>query len=447
MADEPKTIITPGDPNFVEKEEGTPPEPPQPPKSEDTKDIITIDDKEYILNENGDAVNEDGSVFKTKAELETKSTEKEDDSEKVEIDEVEYTIDKDGNAVDENGQIKFTKEELDKMEEASEEDEGSLSLEEIKKKVNIVTVGDDGKELSYDNTENGLVAYINDVRKQTRREAKEAGVSEFLDQYPQVKDVVNYLKINNGNLEGFNSTKSFKDTKIDKDNEEQQISIVAEREKMLGKSEADANEYATVIRDAGKLEEESKKALKDLQKREEEVSAEQERLVKEREQEYNQQIQQYWGVDVKDGKLVDLNIKDSLYNKVKSGKLEIGDKVYSIPENIRVKEQDGSSKTYTRGEFFHYMYVPLEVPLNNGDVRYMTGYEIDMAQKEATRKVDEDVFDALKMFVRYDTSQFIEEQVNKDKVNKIRKLKYKSNSKGTGATNKDKKGNIAYPVS
>ena len=133
---------------------------------EETNDdiqTIELEGTSYNLNENGDALNTDGSVFKTKAELDANpGDQSNDDSNEIEVDGVTYKLNETGDAIDNNGTVVLTKERITELQN-NQGNEEIGSIDDIVKLVNIVPVDDSQKPIIYENSVDGIASYIKDV--------------------------------------------------------------------------------------------------------------------------------------------------------------------------------------------------------------------------------------------------------------------------------------------
>jgi len=417
------TIVFPGD------------APAQQQSQELNKDITIVEGNEYILDTNGNALDKDGKIFKTKEELNANTPPTNDnppveETEKViaNIEGVDYNIDDAGNAVDETGNIKFTKEELESFEEdtTSEEDANKVDIKTIKSKVNIPILNEQGEEVEYEDSAEGISKYVSDLFKYSKDKHSNDKVDELKQRYPILEPLLNHLELNNGSLDGFNNVTDYSKIVLSKDDEPQLTNLVIEERLAKGDTKEQAIRYASYLKDDGKLLEGAKDAqayLANSQKaslREQQAKLDQQRVQAEIEE------QKYWGVKVVDGKVIPLKSEEnSVYNKiVDKGKISINGKDYNIPENIKVNN-NGRLEIYTRKQMFDYLYIPKPTNID-GEIQYVTGYDYDKYQKNKTRSIDDDIYDALLTFVKQDNSQFIEEQIDDKKVKRVITYKHKS---------------------
>jgi len=409
------------------------PEPPVKPEAEDeVKDeakIVSIDDTEYVLDEDGNALNEDGTTFKSKEEL-TELTNKPDpkeDKELISIDDKDYTLDDKGNAIDTEGKVVFTKEDIDGMGGETP----TFDIAEIGKTTAIEMYDDEGKVIEYENTTEGLASHTTDVYNKGGIDK----VNELYQAYPEVESLVRHIRLG-GDSTNFNTRVDYNKVKLNKENEQQLKDIIYKAQTARGNRTDAIERYYKALSagdtDNDNIYDEAEAELKYLQDTDKAANAEQDRLLQE--QQYNEAIKanDYWGVAVDNGQLKDLNKDGSVYDIIKSGKLKLKDKTYTIPEKTKVIE-NGKPVIYTRDQVFTYLYSPVTTVIN-GERVTATQEQIDSHYEQQNRTAANDIFDAYRRLVKYDDSQFITEQVNNSKVKYIKKLTSKKNVKSSGGT-------------
>lgn len=348
-----------------------------------------------------------------------------DDSDAVNsiiIDDITYTLDDNGNAIKEDGTVGFTKEQITEFEANSEGSNVSKLMESTK----IIPLDETGKPVEYTNDEEGLSNYVADVYEQARRDETTNVFNSLYSKFPVLKNVISHLELNNGNFDNFSNTVSYTDVKIDSKNEEQMKNIIFEARKARGESAEKIDKYYKYLKDSDTdlkaVKAEANDELSYLQQAEADRLENDNRLLAEREAKNIEDSKNYWGVDVDDsGKLVNLNKEGSIYNAISSGKIKLGDETYTIPDKIRVKVGD-KVEYKTRLDFFKYVYEPVKQVVDGQRVT-QTLHSTDMASERVKRTNNDDVFDAFKRFVKYDTSQFIKEKVNQSKVDDIKRLR------------------------
>lgn len=370
--------------------------------SQDTPNVLELDGVSYNLNENGDALNSDGSVFKTKAELDAKPNDQSnDDSNEIEVDGVTYKLNETGDAVDANGAVVLTKERITELQSNQGNDEIG-SIDDIVKLVNVVPVDDKDAPIVYENTIDGIASYIKDVATIAEINADAKAEAKFFERNPDLYQV--YLhKLNTGTIEGFGSQVDYSGVDVEKAAEESLINLIVANEIRTGKTKEAAEYYAKLIKADGKLKEFATTAKEDL------VTAnanfEQNALAIKAQQDADEERaeREYW---------------DKIVATAKSGKLTLGDKSYKLPQVFKIKTADNKVITATNEDFLQYITKP-KVYTIEGQPYEMTPNQYDKYLEDIKKTEHDEIFEALKRFVRYDTSQFIEEQVKQEARKKI----------------------------
>lgn len=408
-------------------------------KTGDNVTKVKIDDKEYNINESGDALNDDGTVFKTKDEL-SKDFKEDNAGESVDIDGVIYTIDKDGNYINENGVVTYTAEQVKDFNEVID---NTLDPNVIAEKSGLVILDKEGNKVKYDANEEGVIKYTTDVYES----GKNDGVNEYADYiantFPIIPQIIQHLQ-DGGRIDDFQQKVDYAKVKLDKTNAVQLKNIIKEARLMRGDRPEAIERYISVLEQGntdneGLLEEailEQKYIVGEQTKKNEE------RRIKEEER-INNEIEtsnNYWGVQVDDsGNLIDLNKENSVYHIIKTGILKVGNDTYTIPEKIKVIE-NGKPTIKNRKQFFDYLYAPIQVVIDNKRVT-TTLDNLKVMKVKQNRTVADDVFEGFERFVDYDKSQFIKEQINNNKAKEIKKLTTKGKSPAGGVINNPSKIN------
>lgn len=446
MSEEPKIVYPVASPDDQLKDliNQNPAEPVVVAEPVEKKDIVSIDNKDYILDESGNALDEAGKVFKTKVELEDlkkSPTPKPEPVEQVEINGVLHEVDSNGNAVL-NGEIKFTKEQIDKMSVPTDH-----IVNNLKGELNIIPVDDGGKEIEYTDDKVGLSKYVSDVLEIGRGEGATEAIDALFSDYPSLREAYLYAQAHNGILDGFSPSVDYSKFEITAETTELNTNLVVEAEMARGKSREEALRIAKYYSTDGILFDEAKKSKDYLDSLNKARVKEYETAVEEQRRENVIKGQEFWGVGIDDkGQMVVLNNEDGVYNKVKKGTLRIGENEVTIPDRIRILE-NGTYKNYTKEDFFNYMFIPQEYIFDNGSKAFITGYQYDQYVENNRKTKDDFIFEAFKTFVKNDQSQILQSLINAHEVKKlkeIRKLTFKSD---TTISSKDKTtGSIVYPV-
>jgi len=337
----------------------------------------------------------------------------------IDIDGVVYNLDDKGNAIDDNNVIKFTADQLKELEDNSNE---PLPLEEVFKLTNISPVDESGNPIEYENTPQGIAKYVDDVYNIAAQQAVSGYVQTLFSTYPVLRDVINHLNTNNGNIENFVPVADYNSIQLDPENEEQLKNIIYTARTKRGESKEKIDKYYNYLKDSKTIFTEAEEELNYLQ---ESLTKEQQNRIKAEADAEAKQIQDaidYWGVSVdKKGNMQIANVENSVYDIIKKGKLKIGADTYNIPDKIKIN--DNGKVTYsTRDDFFRYLYEPVKVTVGNQTFT-MTRHEYDLQLENNKRDVHADVFDAFKRFVKYDTEQFLKEAISQNKTAAIKRLR------------------------
>jgi hypothetical protein len=314
----------------------------------------------------------------------------------VEIDGVVYQLDEHGNAKDATGNVFMDKAALDALAEGGGADDVA-GINDITKLVNIQPVDDTGAAIIYENTVDGIAQYINDVRTITRNEERSSAEQNFFNENPDLYEV--YLhKLNTGSIDGFNNRVDWSTVAVDTASEEAVMNMIVANEVRKGTSKDRAEYFAKLIKADGKLKEQATFAQQELIASDSEYEQGALAIKQQQETDRINNENAYW---------------DNVEASINSGKLEIGKVTYKLPQVYRIKTNDGKIVTANNQDFLNYMTVPRTYTVE-GQQYNITGNQLDTYLEGQNKTHQDDVFDALKRFVRYDTSQFIQEQVKQE---------------------------------
>lgn len=319
----------------------------------------------------------------------------------IEIGDDKYTVDDKGNLVDKDGNVfkeaKDVKEFIAGFEQTNDADE--LTMKNILAKVGVEVVDENDKPIEFDDTPEGVAAYINGVIEQKQNEYAIAGVNKLIETYPFVSDVINYYVANGGTLDGFNQVKDRSGITINESNVAQQEAIIREYHRESGRKD-NVDKYIQYLKDSGQLYDTAKdnlQAMVDADK------TERERIAKEAEdqrKEYQAQQDAYWK-----------GVKESIDSKKIAG--------YQIPDTI-ILNRDGKKIAVTPNDFFNYLYLVDE----EGNSKYVK--DLQALSPEARR--DDELLRAYLMFTGGSYADLVNMAI-KEKEVKILKLKAIENNK------------------
>lgn len=429
-----------GDPN------PTPPVPPIPPVPP-VLTVLTIGNVNYNVNESGDAVDSEGKVIKTKAELEAlkapaKTPEEiaaeaalaarrtEIDAQliegaEIELDGVKYVLNKDGN-IEKDGKVFKTKADLQTLLLADTTPEDVDYIDEVQKATNLIIVGQNNEPIKYENTVPGFTNYVQDVHKN----GQELGARQYEDalfgKFPILKNIIEHLTLK-GSLEGFAESVDYSKITLG-DDEAQQVDIYTKAQLARGVSMAEITDMLKYLKEDKKLKTHAEAALTYLKTSQTEAAAERARQLQANKLREEQEETRYWN-----------EVNTALTKK----ELVVGDKKFTLPEVIRVKEADGKIVTKSLKDFQDYITKPRNFNID-GKIYEMTQHDYDELLEDTKRTPHHDLFDAFRRFTKYDDSQIISTNVNSKIVKQVIKLTTKTAGGGSGTSSKT--GKIVLPV-
>lgn len=167
----------------------------------------------------------------------------------VNVDGVDYTIDANGNAVDADGTVFRTAAELAEL--ITQNGSEPSVLDQLQTRFGSDFKDEDGNPIVFDNNAEGIAAYVDTVVQSRIVEAQTAALNNLFETYPQVEQVINHLKLN-GTLEDFVEIPDRSSITVSKDNEEQQATFIREEWKLSGKK-GDVNKFIDYCKNAGIL--------------------------------------------------------------------------------------------------------------------------------------------------------------------------------------------------
>lgn len=338
-----------------------------------------------------------------------------------------YKINKDGDAVNDSGKVSYTKAQLLELyaNEEEEADESNISIDDIMTSTKIQIFDEDGNQKKYDNSETAINEYVEDVYNKATKDGIEDNQSKLYNEFPFLPNLINHLRLG-GDLQDFTKPTDYNDVKLDENNVNQLKTIIYKARSDRGEQVASIDRYYNYLLDSDTdnslVLEEATRELKFLSDKQEELNRTQQENINSQNLKKQQNISNYWGVNVnKNGEMEDLNINNSVYSVIKNKKLKLGDNTFNIPDRIKIKE---NNKVFmkTPNDFFKYLYEPVVVTNSNGKRITTTKDNIKLYQESNNRNINNEIYDAFLRYVDYDKSQFINEQIKKDKVKKIIKL-------------------------
>lgn len=311
----------------------------------------------------------------------------------LEVGEDTYTVDENGNVLDKDGKIfkeaKDVKEWLAGFEQNNEDNE--MSIQNIQELIGIDITDENDKKIEYENTPQGVKAYVDAVIESAKQEHYETAINTLYQKYPILEDVLNYYVANGNSLDGFNEVPDRSTITIDDNNVSQQESIIRTAWKE-GNRKGDVESYIAYLKSSGTLLTTAKEELAGLQEADKQYRDE---LAKQAEEQENQRIaalENYWN-----------GVRDIIKTRKIAG--------YQIPESIIIN-RDGQKISVTPEDFYNYIY--------RVDDKGMSAYAKDLAKETPESRRDDEILRAYLKFVGGNYSNLVDMAINEQQVKKLR---------------------------
>ena len=372
-------------------------------------DVTNIDNGKIEHDTNGESV--DDILDSTIKDNDSVSNSKENNETslevgtEIEVGDNKYTVDVNGNLIDKDGNIfKNSTEveewikEFDKVEDNDIED---ISISTIQKALGVEITDDNDKPVQYENTIEGVKAYVDAVIETSRQEHMEAAINTLYQKYPIINDVLNYYIANGNSLDGFGQLPDRSGVIIDENNEAQQEAIIKAAWGEQNRK-GDVTGYINYLKSSGILLETAREELQALQESDKQYREELAKQAEEVERKNMEMLQTYWN-----------GVHDVIKSRNIAG--------YQIPDNIIVN-RNGQKLSVTPEDFFNYIY--------RVDKDGKSAYERDLAKETSESRRDDEILRAYLKFVGGNYSNLVDMAINKEKVNTL-KLKAKERTNST----------------
>jgi len=369
---------------------------------------VEIDGETYTLDENGNAT-KDGTIFKTKDEL-VELTNDDDEDEQVEIDGKIYTI-KDGAAIAEDGSVFKTKEELDELAITDEADQIGFDISKIAESTGLKFIDDKGNAIAYEDSEVGIASYVKDVHQNGVDKGIDMGIKSLYNINPLIQSFVEHIKLN-GTADGFNQNVAYSTMKIDDKNEDNMISVIRSARKAKGDSEAEISQYVSWSKNANNLKDSADAALKYLQAQES-VEAKNRTTA----------LAQKEAQEIANHEAEITNIQTVLT----TGKIKLSDnKEFIIPKTLDVPTSDGKTVKVDSNNLIDYITVKREYTVDGKTVN-MTPFEAKEFIEKRNQTTEQKLIRAIQLLTGTKMEDILSRAVSSATVKKIRKFSTKKN--------------------
>jgi hypothetical protein len=330
---------------------------------------------------------------------------------KVLIDDIEFKLDTNGNAVKADGSIHMTKEELDKLSD-SNNDPNDIDPFEVIQNVLEYKPEVNGEPVQYERTQDGLNQLLVEASEHKAEILAKSIVARYFEENPDVAQRRTY-KVLNGTLDGFNEQPVWNKLDIETLTDEKIIDIIKYERSVKGDNEATTNYFIEGIKKDGKLKEFGTSSIQFLaQKQITENKLAQDKIASDELIE-TARINKYW------------NEVDTLLN---TKKLNIKGEEFQLPSVFRINEGNGKIVTKTLADFNEYIKKPLTFNINGSPTR-LTQLQYDMYLESINTTPAVDTYNALRRFLKNDDSQLVKAKAQQERVQEVRKLVTKTPAK------------------
>lgn len=342
----------------------------------------------------------------------------------VEVGDETYTVDEKGNLVGKDGKVfKEAKDVAEWIKEfdVADDDSKEISIETVQDTIGIEITDDNDKPIQFDNTPEGIAAYVNAVIETSREEHMEAAINTLYQKYPIIQEVLNYYIANGNSIEGFGELPDRSNITIDDTNEAQQENIIRTAWEEQGRK-GDVNAYIQYLKSSGTLLAVAKEELAGIQEADKQYREQLEKEAEEQEKQKIQQLEKYWN-----------DVKQVVDSRKIAG--------YTIPDNIIIN-REGQKYSATPQDFFNYIY--------RVDNEGKSAYERDLVKETPESRRDDELLRAYLKFVGGNYSNLVDMAVNDKEVAKLKLIakERKTSSikvrKPKTSTSKDKNLDFGY---
>ena len=308
-----------------------------------------------------------------------------DATSKISIDGTIFTLNDKGDALNADGSINLTKDQIDALDVPTPITNG-VDINELISSVNYNPIDSAGVQITYEDTKEGRASYIKDVFEQRVPEMAQAIIANEFASNPELSRAYDYIS-RYGSLAGIESNVDYSIVDVTTTDEATKYNMVVAREMEKGETLAHAKMIADLMKDAKKLDEVATVAKSYFTSKavQQAANAQQEHLDNQRE------LQVYW---------------KGIQDTITSRKLSIGEQSITIPEVIKVKTAEGKVENRTSADFYAYLSVPKLFDIDGVQER-LTQNQYDQKMELINRTPQNEIYDGLKRFTRYNNEQFI----------------------------------------
>jgi len=326
-------------------------------------DELEFDGQHYKVAENGDIVDDKGTVFKAAAQVKDWLATVQTEDEKKE-----------------------------------EEKNNEFDIKALQDKIGVEVTDENGKPVEFENNIEGVKAYVDSVMNIKSKEISEATINRFLEAHPIVPQFLDYIQVN-GSPIGFGQIPDRSGIQLNKENEAQLEAVIRMAAKEFGNASLNDN-YIKYLKDSGSLYDEAETQLKNLIEKDKHYMANMKAEAAAQREEEQKNAQEYW---------------DNV-NKVIESRNIAG---FKIPESF-TKEHNGKKVIITPNDFYDYL-TRCTISTENGDK--ITAYNNDLNLMSDDELLQQELLSAWLMFTGGTYKDLANMAIQE---NKVQQLKLKS---------------------
>lgn len=333
-----------------------------------------------------------------------------------------YIVDESGNLVDAEGKVfkeaKDVADWLKSMDVDDSNDDGTISIAALQEAIGITVTDADGNDVEFTDDAAGVKSYVDSVIDLKSNEIREAAINKLYQDNPLLKQFTDYVTLT-GSPRGFGDIPDRSGIVLDKENENQLISVIQMAAQEFGNKSLN-NNYIKYLRDSGGLYDEAKSQLEALVEKDKQVRIDIEKRAKAQREAEAQDLQNYWN-----------DIRSAIDNRVIGG--------YKLPESF-TKEVNGQKVMFTPNDFYNYLYKSTEKDENGNAI---TGYQRDLNKLTNEEYRNRDLLSAWLLYTGGTYKDLVAMAVNEEKVRQLRvKAKEQRNTKSVKVVKKQTSGKV-----
>ena len=397
------------------------------PANQDDKDHLNGPDVDDVTGQDGNNTTEPDNTDNNTVEGGNEETDDNsstgglESGTEVEYDGVVYVVNDNGDLVDENGNVFKQASEVDawlKENDANNEDSDEpLSLNAIRDAIGIDITDDQGNVIEFTDDAEGVKQYVDSVISLKSSEIQQGAVNKLFADYPLLKEFVDYVQLT-GSPQGFGDIPDRSGIQLDKNNEMQLEAVIRMAAKEFGNASLN-DTYIKYLKDSGALYDEVKNQLQALvgkdQAYKQQIAAQAEAARQQEQEELNQ----YWQ-----------GVASAIEKRVIGG--------YKLPETF-VKEINGQQITFTPDDFYRYVAEAREI---DEEGTRMTGYQRDLNRLSNEDALNKELLDAWLMFTGGSYKDLVDMAIKEDKVRRLVIKSKQQRAARTIKVNKPKQGKV-----